>query len=161
MQYVCVCVSFMCLFRCRCFLSTLPLFGLFDCAVICVQPLFTLTYGVAGRGEWRNRSVWRRVEWLLDFGADNPGKVNNRHGSINTASRAWRFHTSPAAPGHLNTAHQVHLCPCMYKCSIVWAACILIFRPLSQIANLGALGAISLLLCEAEWGLPPEIVDSI
>lgn len=101
------------------------------------------------------------MELLLDFGADNPGKVNSRHGSINTASRAWRFHTSPAASGHLNTAHHFHLHPCMYKCSIVGGARILIFRPLSQIANLWALGAISLLLCEAEWGLPPGIVDSI
>lgn len=41
-------------------------------------------------------------------------------------------------------------------------ACILVFGPLSQIANLRALGAISPLLCEAEWGRrPPEIVDSI
>lgn len=99
-----------------------------------------LTYGVAGRGEWCDGSVRGRVELLLDFGADNPGKVNNRHGSINTASRAWRFHTGPAAPGHLNMAHHVHLHLCMYKCTIVWGACILIFGLLSQIANLWALG---------------------
>lgn len=127
------------------------LIGSFDCvANSACGPRSQLTYGVAGRGERRDGSVGGRVEWLLDFGADNPGKVNNRHGSINTASRAWRFHSRPA-PGHLNTPHQVHLRPCMYKCSAVWAACILTFgAPLSQIANLGALGAISLLLCEAE-----------
>lgn len=97
--------------------------------LMCVRPFFMLTYGVAGRGERRDGSVWRWVELLLDFGADNPGKVNNSHGSINTLPRAWRFHSSPAALGHLNTVHRVHLCPCMYKCSTVWAACSHIFGP--------------------------------
>lgn len=93
-----------------------------------VRPFFVLTYGVAGRGERCDGPVWRWVELLLDFGADDPGKVNNSHGSINTLPRAWRFHSSPAALGHLNTVHRVHLCPCMYKFSVVWAACSHIFR---------------------------------
>lgn len=102
---------------------------LFEESLMCVRPFVMLTYGVAGRGERRDGSVWRRVELLLDFGADNPGKVNNSHGSINTLPRAWRFHSSPAALGHLNTVHRVHLCPCMYKCSTVWAACSHILGP--------------------------------
>lgn len=65
----------------------------------------TLTYGVARRGQRRDGSVGGRVELLLDFGADNPGKVNNRHGSINTASRAWGFHAAgPPCPGTLEKA---------------------------------------------------------
>lgn len=60
----------------------------------CVAVLM-LTYGMAGRGEWCNRSVRGWVELLLDFGADNPGKGNNTHGSINSAFRELRFYTVP------------------------------------------------------------------
>lgn len=62
-------VGFMQVYVCLC---------VFVCVHVCVFEDRALTYGVAGRGERRDRSVWRWVELLLDFGADNPGKVNNR-----------------------------------------------------------------------------------
>ena len=129
----------------RGFLSSLgsPDWLIWLCCHSACGPRSQLTYGVAGRGERRDGSVGGRVEWLLDFGADNPGKVNNRHGSINTASRAWRFHSRPA-PGHLNTPHQVHLRLCMYKCSAVWAACILTFgAPVTNSQSRGFRGNLS------------------
>lgn len=108
-ELVCVYSMHVCLFRVmfRCFQQ--PWLAHFDCAVTS----FALTYGVARRGERRDRSVRGRVELLLDFGADNPGKVNNRHGSINTASRAGRFHTTlkhatsrPLTPVHVQVLHR-------------------------------------------------------
>lgn len=107
---------------------------------------FELTYGMAGRGERRDGSIRRRVELLLDFGADNPDKVNNRQGSINTAPRASRLQTKPANPWRLSVARHVHLRLCMYKCSIVWALVSSHSGTRSQIANLWALRAISPLL---------------
>lgn len=74
---VSVCVS--CVFR----VVSATAIVLFDCPLIGFIHL--LTYGVAGCGERRDGSIRGWVELLLDFGADNPDKVNNRHGSINAS----------------------------------------------------------------------------
>lgn len=64
-------------------------------------PLFALTYGVAGRGERRDGSVRRRVEWLLDFGADNPGKVNNRQRINQSCFQSMEISQRPGHGGTL------------------------------------------------------------
>ena len=79
-----------------------------------VTVVLALTYGVSRRGERRHRSVRRGVERLLDFGADNPAKVNNRQGSINSpvlpSMEIPRWLSGPAC---FNIAHHIHLCRCM------------------------------------------------
>lgn len=122
-------------------------------------PFFTLTYGVAGRGEWRDGSVRRRVEWLLDFGADNPGKVNNRQRINQSCFQSMEISQRPGHGGTLKHSASAPLTAvhvqALRRLGRVGDPCILIFSAphpplLSQIANLLALGPILPLQCEAE-----------
>lgn len=90
------------------------------------------------------------MEWLLDFGADNPGKVNKQ-----TRINQYRFQSmeisQQTGPGTLKHATSGPLNARACTSAPRFGPLVSSHSgPLSQIANLGALGAISLLLCEAE-----------